>query len=159
MYHRVPGVPKRTHLSWASQGSYIACSKLHMLALAFSVLPVCYIVIHALSLLPFVVPPENYPLYPGLLAFWTATYTIQSCTHFILAYLDPRTKIRQIHWFPFLSGSASHNFFWISRVPGQLNTWFKGAHTLSCLTFLLQQKIIIGKFILARICSPEILLL
>ena len=53
-------------------------------------------------------------------AFWTATYTIQSCTHFILAYLDPRTKI--------------------SRVPGQLNTWFKGAHTLPCLTFLLQQK-------------------
>jgi len=70
MCHRVPGVPKITHISWASQGSYIAYSKLHMLALTPFVPPVWYIAIHALSLLPFVaLPPKNKNkiLYPGLL--------------------------------------------------------------------------------------------
>jgi len=69
MCHGVPGVPKRTHLSWASQGSYIAYSKLHMLALTSFVSPVWYTAIHELSLLPFMVPPPNKKksLYPGLL--------------------------------------------------------------------------------------------
>jgi hypothetical protein len=98
MCHRIPGVPKRTHLSWASQGSYIAYSKLHMLALTSFVSPVWYTAIHELSLLPFVAPPpkkKKKKLY--IQAFWTATYKIQSWTHFILLYLDPWTKIRQIH--------------------------------------------------------------
>jgi hypothetical protein len=69
MCHRIPGVPKRTHLSWASQGSYIAYSKLHMLALTSFVSPVWYTAIHELSLLPFVAPPKKKKktLYPGLL--------------------------------------------------------------------------------------------
>ena len=96
MYHRVPGVPKRTHPSWASQSSYIAYSKLHILALTSFVPPVWYIAIHALLLLPFVaLPPQKKKHY--IQAFWTVSYKIQSCTHFILLYLDPWTKIRQIH--------------------------------------------------------------
>jgi hypothetical protein len=65
-----------------------------MLALTSFVSPVWYTAIHELSLLPFVAPPPK-KLY--IQAFWTATYKIQSWTHFILLYLDPWTKIRQIH--------------------------------------------------------------
>jgi len=61
MCHRIPGVLKRTHVSWASQGSYIAASKLYIIGHASSVSSVCHIARNAPLLLPFVASPEKCP--------------------------------------------------------------------------------------------------
>ena len=61
MCHGVPGVLKRTHISWASQGSYIAASKLHIIGHASSVSSVSHIAINAPLLLPFMASPEKFP--------------------------------------------------------------------------------------------------
>jgi len=88
-------------------------------------------------------------------AFWTATYKIQSWTHFILLYLDPWTKIRQIHWFLFLPGSASQKLFFDIQGSWTVKYMIQRC-TYSILPYLSSTIKKIGKFIFARVCSPEI---
>ena len=104
MCHRVPGVPKRTHLSWATQSSYITYSKLHMLALSSSVPSVQYLAISRTFTVALCGSPKRFS-FISRPAGW---HHIQfNAAHFILPYLDPRT----IHWFSFLLESASHFSF------------------------------------------------
>ena len=105
MTHRVPGVLKRSHLPWASQGSYIATLKLHMLSLTSSVSSVWYIAVDTLLLLLFIAPSKNNSLYPDFLNSYIKLHTL------FFAHLSFRTKNKQIYWFLFLPGFAGQKLF------------------------------------------------
>ena len=155
MCHRIPGVPKRTHLSWASQGSYIAYSKLHMLALTSFVSPVWYTAIHELSLLPFVAPPpkkkKNFISRPSgqLHTKFKAGHTLYC---FILILGQKLDKSIDFHSCQDLL--PRNCFFdiqgsWTAKYMIQICTY-------SILPYLSPTIKKIGKFIFARVCSPEI---
>ena len=110
MTHMVPGVPKSTHLPWASQGSYIATLKLHALVLTSFVSSVCYIAVDTLLLLLFIASSKNNPLYPDFINSYI--YNLKLHTHFfappffqnkkqanLLIFIPPRICLPEIVFF------------------------------------------------------------
>src|SRR5438105_9217263 len=119
MTHRVPGVLKRTHLSWASQCSYIATSKLHVLSLTSSVSSVWYMAVDTLLLLLFIASSKNNPLYSDFINSYI--YNLQLHTLFFASLFFQN----QIYWFLFLPEFACQKLFSISRLPWDIHAQFK----------------------------------
>ena len=107
MTHRVPGVLKRTQLPWASQGSYIATLKLHVLSLTSSISSVWYIAVDTLLLLLFIAPSKNNFLYPDFLNSYIKLHTLFFALLFfqnkkqanLLIFIPPRICLPEIVFF------------------------------------------------------------
>ena len=156
MTHRVPGVLKRTHLPWASQGSYIATLKLHVLVLTFSVSSVCYIAVDTLLLWLFIASSKNNPLYSNLLDSYIHNLKLHTLV-FCLTCLSEQNIGKSID-FHSCQNLLARNCFSISKLPGDIYSQFKAAYTLFCCVFFLETKKVNPLIlILVRTCLPEII--
>ena len=111
----VPGVLKTIDLFWASQGSCIAGSKLHTLALASSFIAVSFIAKHMPILLPIVAAPKKQSLISGLhgqLHRWFKAAHIPPCLVFLLE--EKTDKSIDFH---FCQGLVCQKLFLHIQVP------------------------------------------
>ena len=139
MTHGVPGVLKRTHLPWASQGSYIVTLKLHALVLTSFVSFVCYIAVDTLLSFLFIASSKNNPLYPDLLDSYIHNLKLHTL-FFCLTFLSEQKIGKSIDFHSSQNLLARNCFF---QYPGFLGTYMHNSklHTLYfSVPFLEEQK-------------------